>query len=131
MPVIDPANPDEEWTPPVPSKPATITYGAGGIRTNSAGKGRFDLIPFESIRALALRLEHGADLYGDDNWKLCGDKQGLRRFRESMLRHAHQANAGIDDEDHLAAVMFNAMALIYFRDRPHIDEGATGPRVGG
>lgn len=89
-------------------------FSTGSRRDTQAGKGRYDLLPPEAIRRYAQLLERGAARYGDRNWEL---GQPFSRVISSMLRHAFQAAAGHDDEDHLAAVMFNAAALITMQER--------------
>jgi len=104
------------------TKPAFITkttdvnesFTTGSIRGDRTGKGRYDLLPREAIDRLAKLYERGATAYGDRNWE---QGQPFSRVVDSMLRHAHQAAAGMDDEDHLAAVMWNAAALITFGER--------------
>jgi hypothetical protein len=89
-------------------------FATGSRRDSQDGKGRYDLLPPEAIRRYAQLLERGADVYGGRNWEL---GQPFSRVLSSMLRHAFQAAAGQDDEDHLAAVIFNAAALITFQER--------------
>lgn len=79
-----------------------------------SGKGRFDLVPLEALQRVAQLYERGADKYGDRNWEL---GQPLSRCFSSLLRHAMQAKAGHFDEDHLAAVVFNAFAIMTFLER--------------
>ena len=89
-------------------------FDTGSRRDSQAGKGRYDLLPPEAIRRYAQLLERGAEKYGDRNWEL---GQPFSRVISSMLRHAFQAAAGQNDEDHLAAVIFNAAALITMQER--------------
>lgn len=89
-------------------------FSTGSRRDTQAGKGRYDLLPPEAIRRYAQLLERGAARYGDRNWEL---GQPFSRVISSMLRHAFQAAAGQNDEDHLAAVIFNAAALITMQER--------------
>jgi hypothetical protein len=55
----------------------------------------------------------GAKKYGDRNWQ-----KGIpdERVYASLLRHAYAAIQGDITEDHLAAVVFNAFALMYYQD---------------
>lgn len=84
-------------------------FPTGSRRDARYGKGRYDLLPHEGIARLAQLYERGAVKYGDRNWE---KGQPLSRFADSMLRHAFQAAAGMKDEDHLAAVAWNALAMI-------------------
>lgn len=86
----------------------------GAKRESNQGRGRFDLLPFEAIEAWAKWTEEGADKYGDRNWE-----QGLsvKDCINRMVRHAIKAANGWTDEDHLAAVMWNAAAAITMMKR--------------
>lgn len=89
-------------------------FDSGAVRDVSTDKGRFDLLPPLAIRRLALLYERGSLKYADRNWE-----KGMptSRMADSMLRHAFQVLEGVDDEDHLAAVAWNALGIIEFRER--------------
>jgi len=90
------------------------TTEQGGNREANKGRGRFDLIPFEGLEALAIWYEGGANKYGDRNWeKGLSVKDCINR----MNRHASKAANGRTDEDHLSAVIWNAMAAITLMQR--------------
>jgi hypothetical protein len=93
-------------------------FGTGATRDTQKGKGRYDLIPPEMLRRLALVYERGAAIHGDDNWT-----KGIpeSRLYSSAMRHTDQARSGQRDEDHLAQAIWNLTALIYFEERgnPH------------
>ena len=96
------------------------TNHAGTKRESNAGRGRFDLLPFEAIEALAIWYEEGAKKYGDRNWE-----KGLSVSDciNRMIRHAIKAGNGWTDEDHLSAVMWNAAAAITMMERkPEFDD---------
>jgi hypothetical protein len=99
-------------------------YPSGAVRDTQAGKGRFDLLPYRALRRVAQLYERGAAKYGDRNWE-----KGISFSRcfSSMLRHAFQALAGETDEDHLAAVVFNAFCLIEFQERGRTDLDDSTP----
>lgn len=84
-------------------------FGTGAVRDSQSGKGRYDLLPVHAIHRLARHFENGAIKYGDDNWR-----KGipLRRYLDSLLRHVFKFAGGADDEDHLAAVIWNACCLL-------------------
>ena len=92
----------------------TDTFATGSIRGDRTGKGRYDLLPREAIHRLAQLYERGSRAYGDRNWE---QGQPFSRVMDSLLRHAFQASAGMTDEDHLAAVAWNAFALMTFCER--------------
>ena len=79
-------------------------FGTGANRDLSSGKGRFDLLPMETIRALAIHFEKGCDKYGPRNWE-----KGIpiSRYMDSAMRHLCQFVDGQDDENHLVAALWN------------------------
>jgi hypothetical protein len=79
-------------------------FGTGAVRDMSSGKGRFDLIPWRAIRALAIHYEKGCIKYGDRNWEK-GIPVGS--FLDSAMRHLAQVIDGRDDENHLIAALWN------------------------
>lgn len=83
------------------------TTNQGANREANDGRGRFDLFPYEAMEDFAKWYEEGAKKYGDRNWeKGLSVKDCINR----MVRHALKAACGLTDEDHLAAVMWNAAA---------------------
>jgi hypothetical protein len=93
-------------------------FATGAKRDTQTGKPRYDLIPPGPLKRLAELMARGAEKYGDGNWT-----QGMptSRFMASLLRHAEAYRAGDRDEDHLAAVCFNAFAIMYFEGTEHDD----------
>ena len=84
-------------------------FGTGAVRDTQDGKGRFDLLPYYAITRLAQHFENGARKYSQDNWR---NGIPLRRYLDSMIRHAFKFLAGMREEDHLAACMWNAACLL-------------------
>ena len=81
----------------------------GAQRDKQTGKGRFDLLHPIMLERLALLLEKGAVKYYDHNWETgmpCS--WGL----DSLLRHVSNYMKGDYSEDHLAAIIFNAMVVM-------------------
>lgn len=109
---IDPAS--------LPTK-ATDTkdqFVTGAVRSSAEGRGRpQDISPFAVYR-LSRLLERGAKLYGERNYQR---GMSMDRTMGSLLRHAFQAMAKQTDEDHLAAVMFNAMVLLDTDERVRLN----------
>lgn len=89
-------------------------FETGSVRDSRIGKGRFDLIPPEFLRALARHFEGGAVKYGDRNWER---GQPLSRYLDSALRHGTAVLAGDTDEPHAEAAAWNWAAFITTRDR--------------
>lgn len=90
-------------------------YDTGAQRDTQHGKPRYDLIPPGPLRRVAELYARGAEKYDEHNWTM-----GIptSRFLASLMRHLEQYRAGERDEDHLAAVVFNAFGLMYFEDTP-------------
>lgn len=89
-------------------------FNSGATKNISEGKGRYDLIPTEALVALAKRFEFGVLSGHEEN----GYRKGIPDsvLFDSAFRHLVQAEGGWNDEDHLAAVMWNVAVLIFNRD---------------
>lgn len=85
-------------------------FNTGSVRDTRDGKGRFDLITPIGLKRLAKHYENGAKKYGDRNWE---KGQPLSRYMDSLIRHAYCLLEGKRDEDHAAAIAWNAMAYIH------------------
>lgn len=85
-------------------------FPTGSKRDTREGKGRYDLITPIGLKRLAVHYENGAKKYGDHNWE---KGQPVSRYLDSAARHLYQYLAGQREEDHLAAVAWNAFAAIH------------------
>jgi len=88
-------------------------FSTGAVRDAAAQKSRVELIsPFALVR-LGHWLRLGAEKYDDRNWE-----KGIpiSSFVASGLRHLLAIMERKTDEDHEAAVMFNAMGIIHTRE---------------
>lgn len=85
------------------------SFDSGAVRDVTEGKGRFDLLPPNAIRRLALHYQNGAKKYGDRNWE-----KGIpvSNYLDSGLRHLFSYLAGAKDEDHLVAGAWNVMCAM-------------------
>ena len=83
-------------------------FQTGAVRDASYGKGLPSAIPPRALMRLARRFEDGAAKYNRDNWK-----QGipLSRYVDSLYRHLWAFMEGDASEDHLGAVIWNAVCL--------------------
>ena len=90
------------------------SFGKGrAVRDTADDKPRPDLIsPFAEERQ-GEWLRMGARKYAERNWE-----QGMpfSRCVASLKRHMMKYQQGMRDEDHLAAIMFNSMALIHYEE---------------
>lgn len=85
-----------------------LSYSNGARKEENNDKGRFDLIPWKGILGIAQRYQGGAKKYSAHNWR---GGIPLSRYLDSMCRHAFQLCEGMTDEDHAAAVAWNAIAF--------------------
>lgn len=105
-----------------------MEYNTGMKRELDEGRPRPSLIsPYMLIR-LAKHLVNGAKKYSDDNWTLGAP---YRRFMDSIMRHWIEIMKGDDSEDHLSAIIFNAMAIIHFQETGRDEELNNLPKWGG
>ena len=90
------------------------SFGEGmAIRDTADDKPRPDLIsPFAEERQ-GHWLLMGAKKYAERNWE---KGMPFSRCVASLKRHVMKYQQGKRDEDHLAAIMFNAMALIHYEE---------------
>lgn len=86
------------------------TFATGAVRSERRGKGRFDLLPFEGLRRIAIRYEGGAEIFGARNWEM---GMTLSELMSSAIRHATQAADGQTDEDHFAAAGWNILGAMH------------------
>ena len=101
-----------KWTvgTKIPDSGKREQYPTGAVRDTNEGKIRWDLVPKECLRRVAIHYTNGAKKYDDHNWK-----KGIptSRFKESMERHMMQYLLGEQDEDHLAAIVFNVFGIMW------------------
>ena len=85
-------------------------FPTGAVREPNNDRGRFDLIPPEALRKLAIHYERGARKYSDRNWE-----RGipLSKHLNSALRHLQDFLEGDRTEDHLSACVFNCFAIAH------------------
>lgn len=106
-------------------------FDSGSRRDSASGKGRPDLlpvhalfrigrvcepdiIPVHGISRLSVHYENGAVKYGDRNWEL---GQPFSRYISSAFRHLQKWVGGAREEDHLAAVVWNACSIMDHDER--------------
>lgn len=99
-------------------------FDTGMVRDTQDGKPRFDLIPTESLRRLADLYARGAEKYTPNNWK---KGQPYSRAYASLYRHLIQWREGDKSEDHMAAVAWNAFAIMFYEEKmPELDDLFNG-----
>jgi hypothetical protein len=105
----------------------------GATREASPDKERPDLISPLALRRVGRWLSLGAKKYSARDWE-----KGVlfSCLFASLMRHALKYAAGWKDEDHLAAIVFHAQALMHFEemgrreldDMPHYEDGPKGAK---
>ena len=85
-------------------------FSTGAVRDTADDKPRPDLISPFALMRLGEWLRLGAEKYDERNWE-----QGIpiQRCIASLYRHLLAYQAGENDEDHMAAIMCNAMFVIH------------------
>lgn len=86
-------------------------FNTGAHRDSQKGKPRYDLIPARPLKRVADLYARGGEVHGDKNWL-----NGIPNSRSmaSLMRHVQDYRLGDRTEDHLAAIVWNAMALMQF-----------------
>lgn len=95
---------------PLPDSGKREEFPTGSRRDTREGKGRYDLVSPFALARLARHLEAGAVKYGDRNWE---KGQPLSRYFDSAVRHLYSWLSGAQEEDHLAAALWNVHAMIH------------------
>lgn len=91
-----------------------ISYGKDkAVREPMDGKGRFDLITPFGLARLARWYELGSKKYSDRNWE---KGMPFSRYICSAIRHINKYIMGMTDEDHLAAAVWNILAIIHHEE---------------
>lgn len=104
---------DKTFEPPKVD-PNFHVFSSGTLRQEL--KPRYDLIPFEAFRRLALTYTEGAKKYGDNNWKN-GGKDFLQDVPNHIIEHLMQWISGCRSEDHLAHAAWGLFTLMYFEEK--------------
>lgn len=79
-----------------------------------------------ALMAVGACIEYGTHKYPNPkNWQLVDD--GIKRYRDAMVRHLLKYNAGIDKDEetklpHLAHMVWNALAILELYMQEHKDE---------
>jgi len=88
-------------------------FATGSRRDSQSGKPRYSLIPPYPLQRLADLYVRGAEKYDDHNW---AKGQPTSRILDSLMRHVENYRMGEPTEDHLAAIAWNAFALMQFEN---------------
>jgi hypothetical protein len=103
-------------TPAAQMKQPAVVSGfsvGGAVRDASENKSRVDLISPFAIERLGFHLAKGAKAYSPRNWE---KGMPISRCVASLERHVMQYKMGLTNEDHMAAVMCNAMFILHYEE---------------
>lgn len=104
------------------------SFETGAVRDTEEGKPRIDLllkyIPMPCLMRITQHYVNGAKKYGDHNWQ-----KGIPASRclSSAFRHAYHYLCGDRSEDHLSAVVFNIICIIYWEETTNLKMLGAGP----
>jgi hypothetical protein len=76
-----------------------------------------DLLPWLALIRLSVYYQEGAEKYGADNWRK-GIPDAV--LLDSGMRHGGKVVAGLTDEKHLEAALWNLLNLLEFRERKRL-----------
>lgn len=65
------------------------------------------------LKGMAELYTKGAEVHGDNNWKLGTNIKALQSFKESYFRHFISMECGEIGEDHFSACLFNLLGANY------------------
>lgn len=98
-----------------------------GQKNSSAGRGRFDLLPWEVIDKIAKYFEKDALEFGERSWEKTGK---VSEFMDAAFQHMTAYMRGKNDEDHLAKAIYNLlMAADTEKKRTQCQDIPTRPKV--
>jgi hypothetical protein len=86
------------------------SFETGAIRDTSEGKPPMELMPWDLMDRLANHYGKGATKFGANNWRLGQPKSAVFA---SMMRHLIKYFMGMEDEDHLAALVWGGFNLMH------------------
>ncbi len=108
-------------------------YNTGMQREDDENRGMPSLISPHMLTRLSKHMELGAKKYSEHNWMKGANYQ---RFIDSIYRHTIAFQKGDTTEDHLSAIIFNAMAMVHFDETGRANElddrvDGTGKKIIG
>ncbi len=94
-------------------------FETGAQRDTAEGKVRMSLLPHKELERVLKRYLDGAEAYGENNWK-----KGMETtvLYDSAMRHIMKWYMKYDDEDHLAAAVWNILGIMWTEEnKPELD----------
>lgn len=89
------------------------SFTTGAVRGSQAGKPRIDLISPYAAERIGIVNAHGAENYGERNFE---KGMPFSRVLASIERHLKDYKKGKADEDHLAQLAWNVIALLHLEE---------------
>ena len=89
-------------------------FESGAVRDRAVGKGRYDLLSTQMLMRLARHYEAGAIKYSNRNWE---KGMPISIYVDAAMRHLVKYIAGWNDEDHLAAAIWNLASIMFMEDK--------------
>jgi len=86
-------------------------FEQGSTRSHHAP--RYELLPKAAIDRLVKRLEIGAEIHGDHNWR-GGGPEFIAETKRHLVAHVLNFSEGDTSDDHLSAILCNAAFLAHF-----------------
>lgn len=90
-------------------------YEGGSFRDRPLGKGLYSCMPMNALTRVSRRYEYGAVKYG--NAAAYKDGLPVSDCWDSAMRHLVAYMSGDNSEDHLAACIWNCMAMMYMEEK--------------
>lgn len=85
------------------------TFSSGAVRDNPEGKPPMELLPMDLLARVSVHYGLGAKKYGANNWRR---GQSVKHCIASVMRHLMKYQMGMEDEDHLSAIVFNVLSIM-------------------
>lgn len=85
------------------------TFSTGAVRDDASDKPRMELLPLDLLMRVATWYTLGAQKYGGHNWR---KGQSVSHCVGAILRHLTKWVMGEREEDHLSAIVFNALSIM-------------------
>lgn len=94
-----------------------VTLESGMVRSDDQGKPDYTLLDLDMLERLAVHMTKNVASKGHNNWRKASTEEDLQRFLASFWRHTIAFLRGDTDEDHFAALVFNATGAEHVRSQ--------------
>jgi hypothetical protein len=98
-------------------------FSTGACRDNADDKPSMELLPLDLLMRVSEWYTIGGKKYGNHNWR---KGQNVSACVGSLLRHLTKYCLGQKDEDHLSAIVFNALSIMnvemYHSDNKEVND---------